>query len=47
MNSGLIFTELSLFDYSLNFYNSIRLHSKLGKLSPNALERKSATQPTY
>ena len=33
--------------YIVNFYNSMRLHSKPGYLSPNALERKSATQPTY
>jgi hypothetical protein len=25
----------------------VRLHSKLGNLSPNAFERKSATQRTY
>ena len=34
-------------DYIVNFYNSVRLHSKLGNLSPNAFEHKSATQPTY
>ncbi|CDS47920.1 Mobile element protein [Polaromonas sp. CG9_12] len=34
-------------DYIVNFYNSVRLHSKLGYLSPNAFEHKSATQPTY
>ena len=34
-------------DYIVNFYNSVRLHSKLGYLSPNAFERKSTTQPTY
>ena len=34
-------------DYMVNFYNSVRLHSKLGYLSPNAFERKSASQPTY
>ena len=27
-------------DYIVGFYNSIRLHSKLGNLSPNAFERK-------
>ena len=32
-------------DYIVGFYNSIRLHSKLGNLSPNAFERQSATQP--
>jgi transposase InsO family protein len=32
-------------DYIVGFYNSTRLHSKLGNLSPNAFERKSATQP--
>ena len=31
-------------DYIVNFYNSIRLHSKLGNLSPNAFERESAIQ---
>ena len=34
-------------DYIVNFYNSVRLHSKLGYLSPNAFEHKSASQPTY
>lgn len=34
-------------DYIVNFYNSVRLHLKLGYLSPNAFEQKSATQPTY
>ena len=29
--------------YIVGFYNSIRLHSKLGNLSPNAFERQSAT----
>ena len=32
-------------DYIVGFYNSTRLHSTLGNLSPNAFERKSATQP--
>ncbi|MFT7117094.1 MAG: putative transposase [Rhodoferax sp.] len=32
-------------DYIVSFYNSKRLHSKLGNLSPNAFERESATQP--
>ncbi len=31
----------------MDVYNSVRLHSKLGYLSPNAFEHKSATQPTY
>ena len=31
-------------DYIVGFYNSTRLHSKLGNLSPNAFERESATQ---
>jgi len=31
-------------DYIVNFYNPVRLHSKLGNLSPNAFEQKSATQ---
>ena len=26
-------------DYIVGFYNSLRLHSKLGNLSPNAFER--------
>ena len=34
-------------DYIVNFYNPVRLHSKLGYLSPNAFEHKSATQPVY
>ena len=34
-------------DYFVNFYNSVRLHSKLGYLSPNAFEQESATQSTY
>ena len=29
-------------DYIVNFYNSVRLHSKLGNLPPNAFEQKSA-----
>ena len=28
-------------DYIVGFYNSTRLHSKLGNLSPNAFERES------
>ena len=31
-------------DYIVGFYNSTRLHSRLGNLSPNAFERKSAIQ---
>ena len=31
-------------DYIVGFYNSTRLPSTLGNLSPNAFERKSATQ---
>ena len=31
-------------DYIVGYYNSIRLHSKLGNLSPNALERKSTSK---
>ena len=34
-------------DYIVNFYNSVRLHSKLGYLSPNAFEQKLATQSAY
>ena len=34
-------------DYIVNFYNSVRLHSKLRYFSPNAFEHKSASQPTY
>ena len=30
-------------DYIVGFYNSERLHSKLGNLPPNAFEQKSAT----
>ncbi len=29
-------------DYIVSFYNNVRLHSKLGNLSPNAFEQKSA-----
>ena len=32
-------------DYIVGFYNCTRLHSKLGNLSPNVFERKSAIQP--
>ena len=32
-------------DYIVNFYNGIRLHSKLGYLSPTAYERKMAATP--
>ena len=31
-------------DYIVGFYKSIRLHSKLGNLSPNALERESTSK---
>ena len=31
-------------DYIIGFYNSIRLHSKLGNLSPNAFERESTSK---
>ena len=34
-------------DYIVNFYDAVRPHSKLGNLSPNAFEHKSASQPTY
>ena len=34
-------------DHIVNFYNAVRPHSKLGNLSPNAFEHKSASQPTY
>ena len=30
-------------DYIVNFYNSIKLRSKLGNMSPNAFERKSTS----
>ena len=34
-------------DYIVNFYNNVRLHSKLGNLPPNAFEHQSAIkQPT-
>ena len=29
-------------DYIVAFYNSVRLHSKLGNLPPNAFEHQSA-----
>ena len=41
-NHGEAITDVA--DYIVNFYNSVRLHSKLGNLSPNAFEHKSATQ---
>ena len=28
-------------DYIVGFYNAVRMHSKLGNLSPNAFERES------
>lgn len=31
-------------DYIVGFYNSVRLHSKLGNLPPNAFEQQSATK---
>ena len=31
-------------DYIVGFYNSIRLHSKLGNLSPNAFARESTSK---
>ncbi len=31
-------------DYIVGFYNSVRLHSKLGNLPPNAFEQQQATQ---
>ena len=31
-------------DYIVGFYNSVRLHSKLGNLPPNAFEQQLATQ---
>jgi len=34
-------------DYIVGFYKSIRLHSKLGNLSPNALERESTSKKNY
>jgi putative transposase len=32
-------------DYIVGFYNSVRLHSKLGNLPPNAFEHQSAIKP--
>ena len=32
-------------DYIAGFYNSVRLHSKLGNLPPNAFEQKSSIKP--
>ena len=31
-------------DYIVGFYNSIRLHSKLGNMSPNAFELESTSE---
>ena len=33
-------------DYIVGFYNSLRLHSELGNLSPNAFERESTSTKT-
>ena len=33
--------------YIVGFYNSVRLHSKLGNLSPNAFEQQSAIKQPY
>ena len=30
-------------DYIVSFYNSIKLHSKLGNMSPNAFESRSTS----
>ena len=35
-----------LADYIVNFHNSVRLHSKLAYLSPNAFQHKPVSQPT-
>jgi putative transposase len=34
-------------DYIVGFYNSTRLHSKLGDLAPNAFERESTAKKIY
>ena len=31
-------------DYIVGFYNAVRLHSKLGNLTPNAFERESTSK---
>ena len=31
-------------DYIFGFYNAVRLHSKLGKVSPNSFERESTSE---
>ena len=31
-------------DYIVGFYNAVRLHSKLGNMSPNAFERESTSK---
>ena len=31
-------------DYIVGFYNTIRLHSKLGNMSPNAFKRESTSK---
>ena len=31
-------------DYIVGFYNALRLHSKLGNMSPNAFERESTSE---
>ena len=37
--------QLDITDYIVSFYNGIRLHSKLGYLSPAVFERKMAAIP--
>ena len=34
-------------DYIVSFYNSVRLHSKLGNLPPNAFEQESVIKPPF
>ncbi len=41
-NHGEAVTDIA--DYIVNFYNPVRLHSKLGNLSPNAFEHQSITK---
>lgn len=37
--------QCDIVEYIVSFYNSVRLHSSLGSLSPAAYEHKMATKP--
>ncbi|MEJ8852923.1 integrase core domain-containing protein, partial [Variovorax rhizosphaerae] len=44
-NHGEAMTDIA--HYIVGFYNSVRLHSKLGNLPPNAFEQQSAIKPPF